>query len=82
MNEISTEWLIENKACKGQIENFKRTFPEGRAEINLENAIKAVDAGLNLNWLARILKITDFEYAAFDLKAAHKLLTALNRLVE
>lgn len=75
---INLKWLMQRHACKGQIQSFQRLFGE-HAELTLPNLLKAVDAGLNLNWLARQLGIAGFQFKEFDRKAAHQIFNAINK---
>ena len=68
MKKITVKWLIERKACKGQVAHFQELFGE-EAEITLDNLKKAVAIGLNLNWLAKELGIKKFQYQSQDQKA-------------
>lgn len=68
MKKITVKWLIERRACAGQIKHFQELFGD-EAEITIDNLTKAVFIGLNLNWLARELGIKKFQYQAQDQKA-------------
>ncbi len=58
---ITLEWLAEQYACEDQIEIFKKVFGDS-AELNETNAVKALEAELDLDWLARhILTTTALE---------------------
>ena len=65
---ITVKWLIERKACIGQVKHFQKLFGD-EAEITLDNLTKAVSIGLNLNWLAREMGFAKFQYQAQDQKA-------------
>lgn len=68
MKTLKISWLLQHGACKGQIENFQRCFGNA-AELNRDNLVKGVKAGLNLNWLARKLGMIDFQFKEYDLRA-------------
>jgi len=68
MKTITVKWLVDRRACIGQIKNFQKLFGE-EAEITIDNLIKAVAIGLNLNWLAKEMGFTKFQYQAQDEKA-------------
>jgi hypothetical protein len=63
---MTVEWLQAHDACKGQIANFRRTFGADKVAITLENLKEGECAGLNYNWLARMLGIKDFLHQAQD----------------
>jgi hypothetical protein len=53
MTTITSEMLAD--ACSGQQELFNVTFKSGRAKINARNWKRAIAAGLQVTWLARLL---------------------------
>ena len=65
MKKITVKWLTERRACSGQIKHFQELFGE-EAEITIDNLTKAVAIGLNLNWLAKEMGFTKFQYQAQD----------------
>jgi hypothetical protein len=72
---ITAQWLKNKGACSGQVENFIRTFSIGKAEITYDNAIIAIDNGLNLNWLGKALGFLNYKnYPAYDRAAAKELM--------
>ena len=73
---ITVKWLIERKACIGQVKHFQKLFGD-EAEITLDNLTKAVAIGLNLNWLAREMGFAKFQYQAQDQKAVPAFLKLL-----
>lgn len=48
---ITARLLASKGACPDQVKLFRRTFPKG-ADVTVKNALKAVSAGLDLNWAA------------------------------
>ena len=52
--KITKKWLVTHNACFGDLERFQTVFPRG-ANITHANVIKAVEAGLDLEWLAEHL---------------------------
>ena len=48
---ITVRWLKARGACKDQLELFGRVFGQS-AELTRTNAIRAAEAGLDLDWLA------------------------------
>ena len=46
---ITAEWLIENGAC--DVDGFRKLFPTG-ATVTVANMQKALDADLDVLWLA------------------------------
>ena len=63
---MMVEWLQAHKACQGQIANFRRTFGADKVAITQENLKLGENAGLNYNWLARMLGVKDFCHQAQD----------------
>ena len=59
-NTISVADLERLKACKTQVEGFRRAFPDAEAgvEVTVDNVLKAMTAGLDLHWLARATFLT------------------------
>ncbi len=51
LREITCEWLEEHEACEDHVEKFAATFGD-RAELTRANAVRAVRAGLDIDWLA------------------------------
>ncbi len=51
MKSITLAWLIRQEACDEQVAIFKRVFGVA-AEVNAANALLAVEAGMDINWLA------------------------------
>jgi len=68
MKKVNVKWLVERRACIGQVKHFQELFGE-EAEITIDNLVKAVSIGLNLNWLAREMGMSKFQYQAQDQKA-------------
>lgn len=54
MKRITADWLISHEACTHQVEIFREEWPDG-AEVNLTNALRAVERGLAIQWLAKTL---------------------------
>lgn len=55
MKEITERMLGEASACRGQIAKFTEIFGASAAEITETNASKAIEAGLDIFFLARFL---------------------------
>ncbi len=51
LREITVEWLEEHEACEDHAEKFVATFGD-RAELTRANVVRAVRAGLDIDWLA------------------------------
>ena len=49
MNTITKEMLVEVEACTEQVKLFTEIFPDG-AEVNKPNTLKAIKAGLRIEW--------------------------------
>src|SRR3990167_2664402 len=49
---IMAENIMEKGACLGQIEKFRRIFPNG-AEITNENIVMAIKNSLDVDWFIR-----------------------------
>lgn len=81
---MTVEWLQANQACKGQIANFRRTFGADKVAITLDNLKKGETAGLNYNWLAKVLGIKDFLFQAQDRehRASQRMYVELVKLKE
>lgn len=56
---ITYDQLLALSACSNQRNCFLATFKTGTAELNEENAIKAADAGLDLDWFVN--NVFDFD---------------------
>ncbi len=54
LREITREWLEEHAACEDHVEIFSATFGD-RAGLTRANAMRAAKAGLDIDWLAKIL---------------------------
>ena len=81
---ITVEWLQAHEACQGQIANFRRTFGADKVAITLDNLKTGEAAGLNYNWLAKMLGIKDFLFQAQDreYRASHRMYVELVKLKE
>src|SRR3990167_8728777 len=51
MTLIMAAWLRERKACRRQVADFEREWPEG-AELTKENLLRAAALSLDLDWFA------------------------------
>ena len=51
MTLITAAWLRERKACRRQVADFEREWPEG-AELTKENLLRAAALSLDLDWFA------------------------------
>lgn len=67
---VTAKWLEKMRACKEQVELFKKVFPRGAA-VTRENYRKAKRAGLDMEWLASYPSIPLYAMNAAD-KADHK----------
>ena len=54
MNLLTASFLSKHKACSKQVEIFRKEWPNG-ATLTLKNALRAVELGLNLDWVAENL---------------------------
>ena len=52
--KITTQMLTKRKACAAQVALFKKLFG-AEAEVTPANCLKAVEAGLNIDWAAENL---------------------------
>jgi hypothetical protein len=50
--QVSIETLEKLGACKEQVELFRQTFPDG-ADYTEANVLRAVAAGLNVDWFGK-----------------------------
>ena len=48
---VTSRFLVKLKACEDQLDLFKKVFPRG-ARLSEASVIKAVEARLDLGWLA------------------------------
>ena len=54
MKRITVQMLKEHKACEDQVKTFGQLFPHGAA-VTLRNVLRAVAAGLDIDWAAQHL---------------------------
>jgi len=63
---ITHQLLVDLTACEPEREAFDKIWPDG-AEVTIENATRAVEAGLDLLWLGTVLFRAKFVYPIEEL---------------
>ncbi len=70
--KISVQFLLDNRACEGSVKTFVDLFDYDDVEVNLDNLMIAADAGLDVSWLIRKLKVdVDPEFRRVETIANH-----------
>ena len=73
---ITVAFLEDCCACEDQVEIFEKEWPKG-AEVTKENVIRALELGLDLDWLVcGFASAVQFEYWRVNSRLVHGIVKA------
>ena len=78
MKRVTAKWLLSLGACTDEVKRFRDEWPRGCA-VTLTNALRAVELGLDFDWLA-YAALPDATREAYRKAIAPVLVAALKEL--
>ena len=73
--KITAKFLAEHDACPEQVALFRKTFPRD-GSVTMKNLLKAVEAGLSIDWLDQFIPPERSKLYDETIAAARKLYAA------